>query len=379
MTSGQIREQATAFARELSSQPDVDLARTWAALRATEVPFTPILFRDAPETAHALCNGALRVIGKANMGVAYALENHLYVLGALETYAATHPSPALRSRLDDILARRHYVANTHSYVHTEKAFTEGIRARKRDGDIVVTGQGHFVSFATTADLLFLTLGDAPDPIALLFPLEGDRRIMFGADYYFPDVLRESDTRTITCNDVVVPDACALDIARDHLLPGGAMASLQLGWHLSLSASVFLGGASYVADQTLQFVKSFKAYDGRRLAVLDDTVATLGKIGILYDSADALIANYSRAVASAGGLRRAEVANCQAADAAEEIARHCRRLIGTRVFGTRHTTLARVMTELQLGPLAPRNNGVLEKDIGRGILAANSFDAVTWTP
>lgn len=377
MTPGEIRDQATAFAQELSSRPDLDLTRVWAALRATQIPFIPILFRDAPETAHVLCNNVLRLIGKANMGVAYALENHLYVLGALETYAALHPSPALRSRLDDVLAGRQYVANTHGYVHTAKAFTEGLTARKCDGGIVVTGQGHFVSFATTADLLFLTLGDAPDPITLLFPLDGDPRIAFGADYYFPNVLRESDTRALTCNDVLVPDACALDVARDHLLPGGAMFNLQLGWHLSLSASVFLGGASYVADQTLQFVKNFKAFDGRRLAVLDDTVATFGKIGILYGTADGLIDNYSRAVASAGGLRRAEIANCQATVAAEEIARQCRSLLGTRIFGAQNTTLARVMTELQLGPLTPRNNSVLEKDVGRGILAGTTLDDMSW--
>ena len=77
----EIRAQTTALAGELSGQQKVDLAGAWKSLRASHLPFVPILFRHDLETAHRLCSNVLRAIGKANMGIAYALENHLYVLG----------------------------------------------------------------------------------------------------------------------------------------------------------------------------------------------------------------------------------------------------------------------------------------------------------
>ena len=383
-----IREQASAFASELAEYRGEDLTPLWDSLRASHVPFIPILFRDELETAHALCNNVLRAIGRANVGAAYALENHLYVLGGIETYLSMHPNTRIRARLDDILARRQYVANTHGYLHTDSAFTEGISAKHTSGGMEVNGTGHFVSFAKTADLLFLTLVDCPDPTALLFPVKGDKHITFGEDVYFPEVLRTSDTRSMSCEGVAVSPEHVFDVPRDHLLPGGAISVVLLGWHLTLSSSSFLGGASYVIDQTLKFAKGFKAFDGRPLSRLDDVVAALGKIGIRYGAADALISDYTRSLAalSAGrdhaevlrdGLLSAQIANCHATELSEEISRRCRGLLGTRIFGPRYATLARVTTELLLGPLAPRNNGILEKDVGHGMLAKRSFDGIRW--
>lgn len=383
-----IREQTSAFAAELAEHHDEDLTPLWESLRTTDVPFIPILFRDELDTAHALCNNVLRAIGKANVGAAYALENHLYVLGGIETYLSMHPNERVRARLDDILAKRQYVANTHGYLHTDSAFTEGISAKETGRGMEVNGMGHFVSFAGTADLLFLTLVDCPDPVALLFPLKGDPRITFGDDFYFPEVLRTSDTRSMSCEGVIVPHEHMFDIGRNHLLPGGDMSVVLLGWHLTLSSSVFLGGASYVIDQTLEFVKSFKAFDGRPLSRLDDVVAALGQIGIRYGAADALVSDYARSVADSSdargrayalreGMLSAQIANCQATELTEEISRRCRRLLGTRVFGPRYATLARVTTELLMGPLAPRNNGILEKDVGYGMLTKRRFDGIRW--
>jgi len=299
-----------------------------------------------------------------------------------------HPNERVRARLDDILARRQYVANTHGYLHTDSAFTEGISAKQTGRGMEVNGMGHFVSFTKTADLLFLTLVDCPDPVALLFPLKGDQRITFGDDYYFPEVLRASDTRSMSCGGVVVSPEHIFDVARDHLLPGGAMSVVLLGWHLTLSSSAFLGGASYVIDQTLKFAKGFKTFDGRPLSRLDDIVAALGKIGIRYGAADALINDYTRSLAALSdardhaealrdGLLSAQIANCHATELTEEISRRCRRLLGTRIFGPRYATLGRVTTELLMGPLAPRNNGILEKDVGHGMLAKRSFDGIRW--
>jgi alkylation response protein AidB-like acyl-CoA dehydrogenase len=286
------------------------------------------------------------------------------------------------------LAKRQYVANTHGYLHADSAFTEGISARKTGRGMEVNGTGHFVSFAGVADLLFLTLVDCPDPVALLFPLKGDQRITFGDDCYFPEVLRASDTRSISCEGVVVSPECMLDVARHHLLPGGAMSVVLLGWHLTLSSSAFLGGASYVIDQTLKFAKNFKTFDGRLLARLDDVVAAFGKIGIRYGAADTLINEYARSVAAlsdardrahmlSAGLLAAQIANCHATELTEEISRRCRGLLGTRIFGPRYATLGRVTTELLMGPLAPRNNSILEKDVGHGMLAKSSFDGIRW--
>jgi len=378
MNARAIKEEALAFAAKLDAHNGTDIRSLWQDLRRTDVPFVPILLHDDLPKAHALCGDILEIIGKANVGAAYALENHLYVLGGLETYLTLHPRPQLRERLDELLAQRHYLANTHAYTHSDRAFAEGIAATRTADGVALNGVGHFVSFANTADLLFITLVDTPDPVALLFAAKNDG-ITFG-DFYFPNVLLESDTRSISCSDVQLDPDSILDAARDDMLPGGALSSVLLGWHLTLSASAFVGGAGFLIDQTVDFARHFKAFDGRLLARLDGVISAIGSIASRHGAAQALIRDYSTALRSIcanasnhetalhDSHLRAQVANRHAMDLTHAIAHACSGIVGTRVFSADHAKFEKVLQELSMGPLLPRNNAILDKDIGHTVLA-----------
>lgn len=386
-TSSTIRAQTEAMCHDLAGAGE-DLDAWWDALRATDLPFLPILLRDDPEAAHRLCGNVLREIGRIRLGAAYAFENHLYVLGALETYHALHPTASVRACLDAVLSDRSFLANTHGYVHSDSAFREGVVARPEGEGFVVAGRSHFVSLTGQADLLYLTLVDSPDPTALMIPIRRRPGISFGDELYFPDVLQESDTRSILFDELAVAEDHVLDIPRGHLLPCGAMSVMQMGWHLSLAASAFLGGASRIADETLRFVRQFEVFDGRPMARLDDVTVSLGKIGMRFGVADAVLDACSATIANMAakgsdakvlqdGLVQAQIANCEVTDLAEQVSHRCRQLLGTRLFSAEYAALSKMSLELLVGPLAPRNNRILEKDLGNSILAGDGFGAVRW--
>jgi alkylation response protein AidB-like acyl-CoA dehydrogenase len=371
-TAESIAAEISAFAQKLDGADGIRGERFWNELRLTAIPYLPTYLRDDLAAAHRLCVTALREIGRRNIGLGYALENHLFVVGGMETYLQQHPSPAIRRLLDQACERRDYIANTHGYVHSDRAFSEGLSLRKLPGGLRIDGQGTFMSLAGAADRLLLLL-DGDEPVALFLPVKDDPSISFG-DLSFPQMLVESDTRPLRCAGTFVPQELNLAIPPEHLAAAGAFATAVLAWHLSLCPGQFLGGAESLVDFTLQFARKMKSFDNRPLERLDGIVAELGQIGIKVGTAEAVLGEVAhalerRTVAAPGTpvlaetLLRAQIANQVAMEQVEEIARRCRRIIGTRLYAPAGAPFDRICAELLLGPLVPRNNSLIERDVG----------------
>lgn len=373
---------------QLRARSERSFPAIWASLRQTSLPFLPILFRDDLPLAHRLCANVLRTLGSADIGFAYALENHLFVLGGIETYLTRHPNAALRARMDRIREQRWFTANTRGFVHGARAFTEGIVAQPRPGGLELNGTGSFVSLAGTADLLLLLL-EGDEPAALWLSPRGDPTIHFG-ELTFPQFLVASDTRPVTCQGTCVPAQEILALPAGHLGAQGVFSAALMAWHLALSLAQFLGGATRVAEQTLEFATAFKAIDNRPIARVDGVVCELGQIGVRFGTAEALLGECAHALerltrepdpASAfpALLLQAQIANCHAMELAEDISRRCRRILGTRIFSARHAELERIMTELMAGPLVPRPNSMLERDVGFAFAAGRVLKQGDWRP
>ena len=387
VTAEIIKKETEAIVDQLKSISEQTLPEVWESLRRTHIPFIPILLRGNPGMAHSLCGNVLRSFGKYNMGFAYALENHLYVLGGLEMYQAMSPNDTLLKRMNSILAERSFVANTHAYVHSNVSFCEGMTAKQGGDSIEINGSAHFISLARTADQVLLTL-DGRDPVAILFPFRGDKSIVLG-DYSFPSFLIESDTRSATCHNTIISNAFKLDIPRDDLLLGGKLAVALLGWHLTLLASAFLGGASHILDATVQFVHSFKSYDNRLLCRLDGIIAEMGQIRAQYGAAESLLNDYTSIMRTFGcregdpadhlrqSLSKAQIANNLTMELIEDISSRCRRILGTRVFTPQYETTRKIMIEMLVGQLVPRNSAILRRDIGHSLLLGKNFGGVSW--
>jgi alkylation response protein AidB-like acyl-CoA dehydrogenase len=381
-----FRTEAHRLVDRWQAGEELDQDAFWEDLRQTSLPFISILLRGAPSRAFSWSARVLYEVGRLNLGAAYALENHLYVLGGFETYLTLYSNRTLKERLDDVLNRRQFVANTHTYVHTGRAFTEGMSARKTDDGVELIGVAHFMSFASRADQIFVTL-DGREPISLLFPARESEGLVFGKPY-FPRLLIESDTRPFRCDKVRIPARYLLDIPRDHLRSGGPLAALQLGWHLVLLASAFLGAAGYLIDVTLTFVRNFKSIDDRPLARLDNVISEMGQMRIRHGVAEALIDDYATGLAElsrtadpaaclAHCTLKAQTANHFTSELVEDIARRCRRLVGTRSFGRDYARFEKIMAEIVAAPLSPRSNPILEKDVGHAFLAQEKFDGGSW--
>jgi len=375
-TFATVSREITAFGAQLDEAMCANPERFWEALRATSIPYIPTYFRSEPDQGHRLASAALREIGRKNIGLGYALENHLFVVGGMETYLSLHPNELLRSLLDQACELRQFIANTHGYVHADRAFSEGLSVRRAPGGLFIDGQGTFLSLAGTADWLLLLL-DGTESVALFFPIKGDASIRLGG-LSFPKILVESDTRGLRCEGTFVPQELNLPIPPEHLASGGAFATSVLAWHLSLCACQFLGGVSHLVDHTLHFARKFKSFDNRPLERLDGVVAEIGQIGLRVGAIEAMIGEVSRALAitpPAGNgsflpelLFRAQVANHLGMELIEEVSRRCRRILGTRLFSSGAAPFDRITTELLLGPLVPRNNSLLERDVGHALLA-----------
>lgn len=375
-TAESIAAEIAEFAPKLDGANGVRAEQFWTELRATSIPYIPTYLQNDLASAHRLCVAALRAIGRRNIGLGYALENHLFVVGGMETYLQQHPNLSLRRVLDEACDRRDYIANTHGYVHADRAFSEGLSLRKLPGGLRIEGQGTFMSLAGAADRLLLLL-DGEESVALFLPVKGDPSLSFG-DFSFPQMLVESDTRVLRCAGTFVPHELQLSIPPEHLTSSGAFATAVLAWHLSLCPGQFLGGAESLLDFTVQFARKMKSFDNRPLERLDGIVAEIGQMGIKVGVAEAVLHEVARALgqltaapgspALSEALFRAQIANQVAMEQAEEIARRCRRIVGTRLYTPAGAPFDRICAELLLGPLVPRNNSLIERDVGYAWLA-----------
>lgn len=372
-----LLSETDAVAVALRAQRGDDFAPAWECLRATSLPFLPILLRDDLPRAHRLCAQALHALGRVNIGFAYAVENHLMVLGGMETYVARHPDPELRARLDEAARERWLTANTRAFVHSDRAHTEGVTARRRGDSFELEGAGSFVSLARAADLLLLLL-EGEEPLALWFSPRATAGIQFGG-YSFPHLMLASDTRALKCSGAKVPVQSALRVPPEHLGSAGPLSLALMAWHLTLTVAQFLGGASALADKTVEFTRNFRSFDNRPLARLDGVLSELGQIGARLGTGEALLADFAGRLGrihepaddAAEVLpelaARAQIANCAAMELTEEVSRRCRRILGTRIFGPSAEELERLATELLVGPLIPRTNSLLERDIGAAMV------------
>lgn len=378
VTDEEVRAETDAVMDSLRVQRGDEFAPVWEALRATSLPFLPILLRDDLPRAHRLCAGLLRALGRINIGFAYAVENHLMVLGGFETYLARHPDPGLRARLDEIARERWFTANTRAFVHADRAYTEGLTARRHGEGYELNGAGSFVSLARTADLLLLLL-EGSEPLALWFAPRGNPGIQFGG-LSFPHLMVASDTRALKCAEAWVSDQAALHLPPDHLGSSGPLGAGLMAWHLTLAVGQFLGGASALTDKTVEFTKNFRSFDNRPLARLDGILSELGQIGARIGACEALLNDFAARLGKlhepegesgellADLVVRSQIANCLAMELTEEVSRRCRRILGTRLFGPSAAELERLATELLVGPLIPRTNSLLERDIGAAMVA-----------
>lgn len=377
LSESELDSQIQRAVAALPQEADGSCAPFWSEIRQSDLPYLPILYRGDLALAHRQCVHVLRQIGRQNIGVAYALENHLFVIGGVESYLRLQPDPALRAWMDDVRARRLLVANSHGYVHADRAFTEGIVLAVEKDRLTLNGEGSFMSLAGEADMLLLSL-DGRDPAALLIPVKGNNAVRLGAPY-FPTLLKDSDTRSLRFEQVVLPLDARLALSRDDLGAHGLLPVTFLCWHLSLSTAQFLGGASWLLDQAIAFAQSFKSFDNRALARLDGVVAEVGQASMRLACVEAMLSEVASALEEAAvrsesslvignALHRARVANYLGMELNEEVARRSRRLLGTRVYNGSQPAIERVFMEILAGPLVPRSNAILERDAGHALLS-----------
>lgn len=316
-------------------------------------------------------------------GAAYALENHLYWLGTFATYLVTDGSstaaPALTRLLDEVAGSKLLVANTATFVHGDKAFSKGARlSRDPDGTFVVEGKGGFVSLASFADRLIVQAGPETGQQLFVLPLPSPT-IRFGP-LSFPEMMIESDTHGILFERTRLTAQTRLEISSEHFLPTGRLTLFTDIWHFTLTAAQFLGAAIGALDEACRFAKSFKGWDGRELSRLDGVIAGLGQLGIRLDAAIGYLRDASREFGELGAspsdaqlqrlAARARAVNWSSTHCAEEIVSSARQLLGTRIYSGNHR-LERLSREVAIGPLVPRSNGLLEREVGRHVLERGS--------
>lgn len=350
-----------------------NIAPYYAALRASNLLQLPLTHSNNLPLAHRLCADVLRVLGSHSVGAAYGLENHFFVLGGVATYQALNPTKDVQNFLARIQEERLLLANTQAAVHSDRAFSGGATVTPEAGGYQINGAGTFVSLATYADLLWLQIDLEADPAVFVIDLRQNPSVVFG-DFTLPQLMLESETHTVSFQNTRLGAEARLRIPTEDLQPGGRMVSCHSIWHWSLIAAQFLGAASGALEELRTFARTMKGMGGRPLTTLDNVRAAVGRLGMHYAAAAALVRRVSTLLQTptdaADWLTRvlyeAKAANWFGTAAAEDIVTQCRRLIGTRIFRGGHR-LERLSLETMVGPLVPRGHPIQELEYGRYML------------
>jgi alkylation response protein AidB-like acyl-CoA dehydrogenase len=347
----------------------------FTALRRSDLLHIPLTCRDLC-TAHRLCADVLRDIGRHCVGAAYALENHYFVLGAAVTYQSLCPNDDLQRFLNRVLESRLLVANTRTAVHTDITFSEGARATADGDSYAISGRAAFVSIATFADVLWLQVELDARPAVFIASL-GDQESISVGELSFPNVMLESDTHSLQFNATKLRAEQRISVPYEDLWPQGKLATALEVWHDSLIAAQFLGAAAGALEEVTAFTQQMKTWGGKPFAQLDNVLSELGRLGMSYAAAAAMIDRVSASLDAqpqplddgewlTRAIYAAKAANWFVTTAAEDIVTRCRRIVGTRAFRG-PDRLERLSTEAMIGPLVPRGNPVLEVEYGRHVL------------
>jgi len=378
----QISCAAAALVEGLSRS---DLTSFYAALRTTELPF--LCAQPEMKGLAGACAAILHRLGGISPAAGLAVENHLYVTGALATFPTGNTVLELKRReiLDLIGGERLLVANSNSKVHADRLGAIGTLARREGQDLRVEGTAAYTSLATEADLLFLlTPIEGEGPALLVMPLRGNPAIEIGP-FLFPRAMLDSDTRRVTFHKPLVPAGSMLYVGNDELML--QLLTFQLTWHQTLLSALYLGAAARAIEEGRLFLRSVQGPTQKPLAELDGMLADMGRLAIRYRSArslskaaaaaiDASIGNTLGPVALAEAFDQACAAKYAGGRCAEEVVTQVRRIIGARSFTGDHP-LERLSQEVVFGPLGGEVDASIERRIGRRVLSETSFLDLGW--
>lgn len=362
------------------------LAPFYRALRASDIPFLPILHAAEPAVLRARASQALARLAGISPAVALAVENHLYVLSAIATSPALERRGLARRRqelLRRILRERWLLANTNSRVHGDKVSSIGTGARREGAGFRIDGAANFCSLASEGDLLvFLTRLEEVGALGIFVsPLKGNPEIRLG-ELLFQDVMAASDTRKVEFSGLSLGEDALLLVATDE--QSAAILRFQLAWHQIYLGATFLGAAAQAIEEARAFLTTVNGPGGVPLASLDGMVIDVGRLVMRYRAARALLDESGGLLAAASGgavdvasiadaFEAAGAAKCVACRTATEIVGSVRTIIGARSMAGNHP-FARLSEEVLFGELAGEVTASIERHTGKRALALPSFHA-----
>jgi alkylation response protein AidB-like acyl-CoA dehydrogenase len=386
ISSAQVAEQAGALADTAAACVDAgDIAPYYDQLRRSVLPFIPALVGDPTAACVLACNALIR-IGAVSPGAAYALENHLFIMGGFANHLATATEPtdersAVEAFHRRVLEERALVANSGPAVHAKEAQAIGNWAEARDGGgYTLSGRALFVSISRFADYLVHRApiraadGSAGAQGFFTIPLRDNPRVAFG-ELTLPRIMVESETRPITFADTPLAADQVLFVA-GHAHP---VYFHQTYLHFLFHGAQFLGAAAGAVEAAFRFAAELQTPSGP-LSDGDGFRLDFGRVLTRLRACEATLFSAAQALrllrpAAGGGTQRgilelqsyAQSANAFVTAEAEQIVGWARQLVGTRSFTSheRTSTLERLSKDVWMAPLSPVPNNMLHRIVGRG--------------
>jgi alkylation response protein AidB-like acyl-CoA dehydrogenase len=351
-----------------------DATTFFAVFRASDMPF---LLNLHPPNAHvAVTIASLHAIGERSPGLAFGVSQHMAAMlafgladGMLRADAST--ARVVDTLLEEVFAKRLLVANTTSHAGGDKIGAPGSTITDTESGFVVSGYSTFLSLATEADkLIFLTRGRDGSPVGVVTDLVGNPALKVSDELLFGDHLVLADTRKVNFAN--------LEVSRNSVI--GADSQLDIFYLVQLAcqnlcvASLYLGGAHRILEETRQFGLRTTLPTGAALATADSFSAALGRLAIEYLGAQHLLRAAAAIVLEIGAaaliepsaarnrLLRISAVKHQVARVIEDIATECRKLVGTRAFMNGHP-VARIGAEVVFAALGPATEKLIERNVG----------------
>ncbi|MDN5855468.1 MAG: hypothetical protein L0K86_22015 [Actinomycetia bacterium] len=351
-----------------------DTAPFFAAFRASDLPF--LLNLHGPDAHVAATIASLHAIGERSPGLALGVSQHMAAMlafgladGLLSADGST--TGVVGTLLEEVFAKRLLVANTTSHAGGDKIGAPGSTITDTESGFVVNGYSTFLSLATEADkLVFLTRGRDGNPVGVVTDLVGNPALRVSDELLFGDHLVLADTRKVQFANLEVSRASV--IGPDPRLD--LFYLVQLACHNLCVASLYLGGAHRILEETRQFGLRATLPTGAALATADSFSAALGKLAIEYLGAQHLLRAAAASVLEIGAAARMEPGTArdrllrvsavkhQVALVIEDIATKCRKLVGARAFMNGHP-VARIGAEVVFAALGPATEKLIERNVG----------------